>query len=466
MKRVDLFFTAILVPLDYLTLIAAAAAAYSLRFSPWLSELRPVVFDLAFDDFMQVTAAIALVWLVIFTLSGLYSIRPRRLAVEITRIILACSTGIAAILAIAFFSRELFDSRFIVLAVWGFTILFVMLERLIIRGIQRSLRRFGIGVKYVVMIGKTKSGNTLHSFFDANPRLGFAVSAHFAKFDDDAKRQIKKMKRDSVADIIMLAKPEADKAEINAIKTFSDIETLSFMYSAEIFPGSAVQPTIHTLAGQPVIEIPKTPLDGWGAIYKRVFDIVVSLILIILTIPIQIIVTILLIAERQGGVLFAHKRIGQAGKSYKYFKFRSMVKDAHKYRFDPEFIAKHGNMREGTPLFKLEHDPRITRLGRFMRKFSIDEIPEFYLVFLGRMSLVGPRPHLPEEVDSYRPSQKQVLTIKPGITGMAQVSGRANLEFDEEVRLDMYYIENWSPWLDLVILAKTPFVVLFNRGAY
>ncbi|MDP2631598.1 MAG: exopolysaccharide biosynthesis polyprenyl glycosylphosphotransferase [Candidatus Uhrbacteria bacterium] len=466
MKKVDLFFTAALVPLDYLTLLASAAAAYSLRFSPFLEELRPILFNLPFDEYLRVAAIIALAWIAIFALSGLYAIRPRRLAVELTRIILACSTGIAVILAVAFFSRELFDSRFIVLAVWGLSIIFIIIERILIRGIQRSLRRFGIGVKYVVMVGKTRSGNTLHDFFDNYPKLGFAVSDHISIFDDEAKRRIQKLKKAGIADIILLANPDTDRKEVNAIKTFSDIHHLSFMYSAEIFPGSAVRPIIHTLAGQPVIEVPKTPLDGWGAIYKRLFDIVISLILIILTSPIQIIVAILLLLERQGGILFGHKRIGQGEKPYKYFKFRSMIKGAHKYRFDPEFIEKYGNMREGTPLFKLEHDPRVTSLGKFMRKFSIDEIPEFYLVLLGHMSLVGPRPHLPEEVDSYKPSQKRVLTIKPGITGMAQVSGRANLEFDEEVQLDMYYIENWSPWLDLVILIKTPLVVLFNRGAY
>ena len=143
-----------------------------------------------------------------------------------------------------------------------------------------------------------------------------------------------------------------------------------------------------------------------------------------------------------------------------------MVKDAHKYRFDPEFIKKYGNEREGTPLFKLEHDPRITRVGAFIRKLSIDEIPEFYMVLSGKMSLIGPRPHLPGEVEQYKAAQKRVLTIKPGITGMAQVSGRADLRFNDEVRLDMHYIENWSPWLDLVILLKTPWVVLFGRGAY
>ena len=143
-----------------------------------------------------------------------------------------------------------------------------------------------------------------------------------------------------------------------------------------------------------------------------------------------------------------------------------MIKDAHKYRGDEEFLQKHTDMREESPLFKIERDPRVTTVGRFIRRFSLDELPEFYLVLMGRMSLVGPRPHLPEEVAEYKPEHRKVLMVKPGITGLAQISGRADLDFEEEVRLDTYYIEHWSPWMDLYILLKTPFVVLFGKGAY
>ena len=156
-------------------------------------------------------------------------------------------------------------------------------------------------------------------------------------------------------------------------------------------------------------------------------------------------------------------RIGQGGKPFPYFKFRSMVPGTHNMRYR-ELSEK--DTRKGAPVVKIENDPRITRVGGFIRKFSIDELPEFFLVLTGKMSLVGPRPHMPEEVAKYKPEHKKVLTIKPGITGLAQISGRADLDFDEEVRLDTYYIEHWSPWLDLYILFKTPIVVIFRKGAY
>jgi lipopolysaccharide/colanic/teichoic acid biosynthesis glycosyltransferase len=140
-----------------------------------------------------------------------------------------------------------------------------------------------------------------------------------------------------------------------------------------------------------------------------------------------------------------------------------MIPGTHNMRYK-ELSEK--DTRKGAPLVKIANDPRITRVGNFIRKFSIDELPEFFLVLTGKMSLVGPRPHMPEEVAKYKPVHKKVLTIKPGITGLAQISGRADLDFDEEVRLDTYYIEHWSPWLDLYILLKTPIVVIFRKGAY
>lgn len=458
MKRADLLFVAALVPLDFLVLIGSAAVAYSIRFSPIFARLRPITFDLPFNVYMNVALPMTLVWIGIFALSGLYSIQPKRIAVEASRIILAISSGIGVTLAIAFFSRELFDSRFIVLAVWVLATLLIILERVLVRLLQRQLRKSGIGIRHVLIIGKTKSGHALKKFFRAYPKFGYSVVGHVAEFNDAAQEKILNLKQRDRADILLIANPDMTREELARIKTFSDIEHLQFIYSADMFPGSVARPIYHTFAGQPVIEVPKTPLDGWGAIYKRLFDIVISSLLILISLPIQIFVALAIKLDTKGPVLFFQKRVGQSGKDFTYFKFRSMVPNAEQLHFDEEFVTKNENIRQG-PLVKIAHDPRVTRVGKFMRQFSIDEIPEFYNVFLGRMSLVGPRPHMPGEVEQYKPHQRRVLTIKPGITGMAQISGRGHLDFDKEVRLDMHYIENWSPWLDVIILLKTPFAV-------
>lgn len=472
MQRADLGFAVALLPLDYLALVSAALAAYALRFTDIFVRQRPVVFDLPFATYARAAVVCALLFVVIYAIAGLYHIRPQRIASELSRVLLATSTGFAVLLAIAFFSRTLFESRFIMLAAWALAMLFVAIARIVVRGLQRSLRNVGVGLMHVAIIGKTKSGNALKEFFGKERSYGYNVVLHAASFAD-AKNSILSLKRNSTLDMLLVADPNVSRQELEAIKGFTDVEHLTFAYSADLVPAGTARPTVHTFAGRPVIEVRKTPLDGWGAIYKRTFDIVVSFLLILVTLPLQVLIALAIVVENPGPVFFRRlpggktaNRVGRGGKEFPFLKFRTMVKDAHALRFDPDFMKQFGNERANSPLFKLKHDPRVTRVGAVLRKYSLDEIPQFYLVFMGYISLIGPRPHLPEEVAMYKPEHRKVLTIKPGITGMAQISGRANLDFDDEVRLDMYYIENWSPWLDLVILLKTPIAVLFRRGAY
>lgn len=471
MKRSELAFTVARVPLDYLALIAAGIAAYYSRFHPFFTELRPVIFDLTIDQYLKFLLPIAFLWLAVFAIAGLYSTNLKSISNEFSRLALACSASMAVVFAISFFSRVLFESRFIALAAWILAIIFMALMRLTIRGLQRSLLWSGIGVHRIVLIGSTNTSKALKNLFIENPRWGFEVVANFKTYNEANKKKVLELKKENKIDEIVLADPEATKQTTLALLQLTDTEHLGFRYSADLFTSAMGRSQIHTYGGIPVIEVQKTPLDGWGAVYKRIFDIVVSLILIIATLPIQIIAALALFIEQPGRILFSRYpdgkkslRVGQHGKPFHYFKFRSMIKDAHKLRFDPEFIKKYGNERGEGPLFKLKDDPRVTRVGRILRKYSIDEIPEFYLVLFGRMSLVGPRPHLPEEVENYEPHQKKVLTIKPGITGMAQTSGRQELDFDDEVRLDTYYIEHWSPWIDLILLFKTPLVVLLKKA--
>jgi exopolysaccharide biosynthesis polyprenyl glycosylphosphotransferase len=470
MKRSELAFTLALLPLDYLSLLAAGILAYFARFHPALAQIRPVIFDLTINGYLKVVAPMVIVFILVFAVSGLYTIRRKTIGQELTRIILACSAAMALVFAISFFSRTLFESRFIALAAWVLTILFVSLTRLVIRGLQKSMLRYGVGVHRVVIIGHTPTADVLQKEFDRNASLGFRTVGHFKTFNKSIADRLRKMKRDDKVDEVILADPEASRHQKLELIAFTENEHLGFRYSADLFAAAVGRSVIHTHAGIPVIEVRKTPLDGWGAIYKRLFDIIASLILIILTSPIMLAAAIAIKLDSRGPVLFSKLdngspalRVGQGAKTFPYFKFRSMRPGTHNMRYDE--LAKD-DKRKGTPLVKIKNDPRVTSVGRFIRKFSIDELPEFFLVLRGHMSLVGPRPHLPEEVRNYRDEQRKVLTLKPGITGMAQISGRADLDFDDEVRLDVYYIEHWSPLLDLKILLKTPLVVIFKRGAY
>ena len=195
---------------------------------------------------------------------------------------------------------------------------------------------------------------------------------------------------------------------------------------------------------------------------KRIFDISIALATVVALSPILLIVSILIKRDSRGDILFSQERIGLCGKPFKMWKFRSMVSDAEDKR---KALEANNEMTSGV-LFKIKDDPRITKVGRFLRKTSIDELPQLFNVLKGDMSLVGPRPPLPDEVRDYQRSDCRRLEALPGITCIWQVSGRSNIPFDQQVELDINYIRNQSLGLDLVLLLKTIPAVLFARGAY
>lgn len=213
----------------------------------------------------------------------------------------------------------------------------------------------------------------------------------------------------------------------------------------------------HITAEEWTIEIQKNHL-----LTKRIFDVLVSGIFLILLSPIFLIVSILIYLDSKGPVFFFQDRVGRKGKTFKMYKFRSMYLDAEQRKAE---LMKYNEMQDGI-LFKMKYDPRITRVGRFIRKFSLDELPQLWNVFIGEMSLVGPRPPLPSEVAKYTPYQKRRLQVTPGITCTWQVSGRSDIPFNQQVELDLEYIARQSLWYDLTLLMKTIPAVIKARGAY
>lgn len=200
----------------------------------------------------------------------------------------------------------------------------------------------------------------------------------------------------------------------------------------------------------------------WQRICKRAVDIIGASLALILLSPVMIVTAMALSITSRGPILFIQKRVGYNGETFRFLKFRSMCHDAEALR--SEFLDQNHH-RHG-PIFKIEDDPRMTRIGRLMRRLSIDELPQLFHVLQGKMSLVGPRPPLPNEVETYSPRELLRLTVTPGITCIWQVSGRSELDFDTWVDMDLEYIENWSLWLDLELLARTIPAVLSRRGAY
>lgn len=222
-------------------------------------------------------------------------------------------------------------------------------------------------------------------------------------------------------------------------------------------------PRIHTqqVAGLPLIHVTTPTLDGGQGVAKRLFDVLVSTLLIIISSPVMAGVAILVKLESAGPALFKQERVGMEGEHFEMLKFRSMVVDAE------QRLTELAHQSDGNGiLFKMKNDPRVTRVGKFIRKFSLDELPQLFNIFTGSMSLVGPRPPLPSEVAAYEQDVRRRLLVKPGLTGLWQVSGRSNLSWQDSVRLDLYYVENWSLAGDLIILLKTFRAVFRGSGAY
>jgi len=196
--------------------------------------------------------------------------------------------------------------------------------------------------------------------------------------------------------------------------------------------------------------------------FKRLLDVVVSATALALLAPVLAVIALVVKISSRGPALFAQDRVGKGGRIFRFYKFRSMVVDAEERKAELE----HLNEMSG-PVFKIARDPRITRVGAFLRKTSLDELPQFWNVLKGDMSLVGPRPPLPAEVERYTKHHAQRLSVTPGITGLWQVSGRSNIsDFDTWVEMDLRYVREWSVWLDVQILVKTPAAVVFARGAH
>ncbi len=462
MKKSELIFSAILVPVDYFMVVIAGIFAYNLRFVGFFTDIRPVITEIIFNQYIQLVFFVPVIFILIFALSGLYAIKnTRRLIDEITTIFIACTASIAIVIIIIFFQRELFSSRFIVLSAWLLSIAVVTAGRLTVRIIQRLLLKRNIGLHNVIIVGNDKTTEDIIKQIYKAPLLGYRIVARYDSFGDEEQRDLAdKVKLESIDELIQ-GDSGLPKTEALSMRNFCNDHHITFKYATDLFE---VQPThieINTIAGMPIIEVKRTKLDGWGRIFKRIFDLVGSILLIILTSPLLLLVAIMVKIDSQGSVLVKLERVGEKGKKFTLYKFRSMVKNAHLLK--EELVDQ--NERSDGPLFKITNDPRVTRVGKFIRKTSLDELPQFFNVLRGEISLVGPRPHEPEEVSRYERWHKKLLTIKPGVSGLAQVSGRSDLKFEDEAKLDIYYIENWSIKLDLQILIKTPWVVIGRRAA-
>lgn len=471
MRRFELLFTFLQLPLDFALLMLAGISAYELRFTHFVTVIRPVLFNLSWSKFFSALIVTALGWIIIYAIAGLYTTDPnRKLSTDLLRVLTASSSGFAAITIYVFFTLSKFDSRFLVLAGWLIAMLYVILGRLFMRGVKTLLYRFGYGLRPTVIVGKNSITAIIRKTLEGNPSLGYKVVAVFDCFGELEQEKILNL----LPEEIIFTEARGSGPETIGAINFANNHHISFKYSADLFETISSNMSVSTIAGIPIIELRRTRLTGWGRIIKRIVDLVLASLLIIICLPIYLIISIIIFFETGLPIIYKNERIGQFNRHFFTYKFRTMFQNvstgtqfgesgAEALKFEQELIKNNGT--KSGPIYKIQNDPRITKAGRFLRHWSLDELPQFWNVLSGDMSLVGPRPHQPREVNQYSEKHSILLAIRPGITGLAQISGRSDLSFEQEVQLDTFYVENWSLYLDLIILIKTPFVILRGKGA-
>ncbi|OGN03028.1 MAG: hypothetical protein A2655_02550 [Candidatus Yanofskybacteria bacterium RIFCSPHIGHO2_01_FULL_43_42] len=462
MKKSELFFNVLRLPMDFLMLLVAGISTYFLR-TEILSVFRPVLFEfrLPFDKYFYLVLLVSLIFIASYAVSGLYSLKIRRgLFNEFLKIIVASSAGIMMIIIYIFLRQELFDSRFLVLGGWFFAIMFVFVGRLLVSLLQKYyVTRRNFGVHNVVVVGNDELAIAIVERINNNPSYGYRLFKHITLPDLNI---IKEARASGFIDEVMLTNPNYSEGSILELVDFCHENHIVFKYVPNIYKTLTANFDIDIIGGLPLIELKRTRLDGWGKVIKRIFDIFVSIFGLILLSPLFAVIAIVIRSDTPGSVFVALKRISK-NKEFDIYKFRSMVKNAHD--LNPQLRLVRNDRPNAGPLWKMKDDPRITRVGKIIRRTRIDELPQLWNVLRGDMSLVGPRPHQPDEIEKYEKHHRKLLAIKAGATGLAQVSGSSDIPFEQEVALDTYYIENWSLWLDFKIIAKTVMKILSDKSA-
>ncbi len=463
MKKSEALFGLLRIPVDALAVFAGLTLAYRLRLAdidlvPGIQLLEPATTLPGMDVYVSSFVIPGIMGFFFFAAClSLYTLLTTRSAWnEVGRILIASFLWLVAVIAWYFLvKKQLFYSRMLLVHSSFFIALFAIIGRTSVLMLQRAFLHCGIGVRSVVSIGGTAIVKAAKQTLTHDVRykyLGHVTSL----------QEIKALQKNQSIDLVLQTDPDPKNAATNILIEYCRAQHIGYSFLPPVLAENPHLLMADRLGLVPMLSFRPTPLDGWGRITKRVFDIVGSLGLIIVLSPVFIICSVIIVLTSGCPIFYISKRVGDPARSkIPVIKFRSMIINADKKKAS----LKSKSHRTDGPLFKIKNDPRVTPIGKVLRRYSLDELPQLFNVLVGHMSLVGPRPHLPDEVDRYSNYERRVFAVKPGLTGLPQVSGRSDLPFKEEVRLDLKYIEEWSIFLDLWILWRSPFVVLSRKGA-
>lgn len=480
MKRLEILFSnqrlssTVWVLIDILLINLAAVLAYWVRYDLQLFRAVDPAFDNPYYVYLPFVALFTMLLVVVYRQHGVYRLRRHVSWIdEVYAIIQGTATGTIITIVFIFLYRPAFYSRIIFIYAGVITVVLLGISRLFKVMILRNMRRQGIGVNRVLTVGAGEVARTLMRVAVANPEYGFHIVGflddHPAKGETDIGRFKALGKVDNLTEVIashqidevIITLPWQHHRKIMSIMTTCERQGIRARIVPDMFQMRISHMQIEEFGGVPMIGVREAGISGFSQFIKRSIDVLAASTGLVLFSPIMGLVALMIKLESPGPVLFVQERVGKNGRLFKLYKFRSMIEGAEAQK---DQLAEL-NEADG-PLFKIKNDPRLTRLGKWMRRLSVDELPQLYNVLIGDMSLIGPRPPIPTEVEKYHEWHKRRLEVSPGITGLSQVSGRSALTFDETALLDIYYIENWSPALDTKILLQTIPRVLFGRGAY
>ncbi len=468
----SLLYSFVLLIGDFVALVGAFTLAYIIRVK---LDMRPLPAQVPAHTYIAIFLILLPFWLMIFGFLHMYNseVYENRFR-EAARIVIGSFIGTLFLLSSGYIlNRTIFPARLV--PVYGFIIslLLVLLSRTLLRAARRGLFAQGIGVNRVLLIGSTPVTMELYNSLSHTHLTGYTVvgvvghglaiervpeKKRFPSFE----AALESLHKHTIHSVVQ-SELFADSTKNDEIASYAQDHHVAYRFvpgNSGIFAGKV---DVNLLQNIPVVSVHQTALVGWGRIAKRLFDVVFSLVFLILTSPIILLISLYLIIFDHGHIIFKQARLTRFNTTFNIYKFRSM---RHGYNTSPE----EGFARLGRPdlLIKfrengnfLENDPRIGRFGRFIRATSLDEIPQLINVLKGDISLVGPRALIARDLEEY-PFKNLILSVKSGVTGLAQISGRNNIPTEERRKLDIYYVQNWSFWFDITILLKT-FVQVLKR---
>lgn len=472
--------TAAMFALDVLAVVAGAVLAWWVRYEYRLDFNREFFNYQGLDRFWRIGLLLTTITLALLWIKGSYR-QPRNAAWlgQLNTLMSSVTTAVGLTIIVTFLARRFdFPSRLIFLYAWLLIFASLALGRLLIVKVRRWRWSRGNDLERVLVVGGTGLGREIMASLSDSattgydligfvadpaepdapaPRFTEKISAPHLGPIDDLQREVARHHIDH----IIVALPFWQHKLLPTVVQKCIQLGIDFQVVPDFYELSFDRVTIQELRGTPLISLRENRIKGTNYWIKRTLDVTLVLLTLPLWGALALAIAFLVKLSSRGPVIYSQTRIGRHGRPFQFFKFRTMVTNADDLKAD---LLAHN---EGSgPMFKLKRDPRVTPIGRFLRKTSMDEIPQFWNVLRGEMSLVGPRPAIPEEVFQYELWHRRRLEVLPGVTGLWQATGRSDTSFDEYVRLDIYYAEHWSVWLDIRILLATIPSVLRGRGAY